>query len=344
AEFRFYNRLVMSIRQILNLLGPAVGIWLGYRAASRLRSQIARITVKLGETDLGRVEVEKESQDSDPADLESLDQQVGRVQLRLMQVVTQLQHAQQEVLRSERLAAVGQLAAGVAHELRNPLTSVKLLVQTAQEAARDKAGRSDAVMDTQTFEVLTSEIDRMERTIQSLLDFARPTQPRRTRHDLREPLRRVLNLISARASQQRVSIDCRGGETPLWVVGDTEQLVQVVLNLTLNGIEAMPDGGTLGLELARGSTDGQRWVGLRVRDRGTGLSPEVLKRLFEPFVTTKERGTGLGLAVSRRIVLEHGGELLVRNLPEGGAEFELRLPEATRLDAPTEQPEFALAT
>ncbi|MFM7161312.1 MAG: sensor histidine kinase, partial [Planctomycetaceae bacterium] len=201
-----------------------------------------------------------------------------------------------------------------------------------------------AVMDTQTFEVLTSEIDRMERTIQSLLDFARPTQPRRTRHDLREPLRRVLNLISARASQQRVSIDCRGGETPLWVVGDTEQLVQVVLNLTLNGIEAMPDGGTLGLELARGSTIGQRWVGLRVRDRGTGLSPEVLKRLFEPFVTTKERGTGLGLAVSRRIVLEHGGELLVRNLPEGGAEFELRLPEATRLDAPTEQPEFALAT
>ncbi|MFM8285534.1 MAG: hypothetical protein ACKOGA_02260, partial [Planctomycetaceae bacterium] len=88
-EFRFYNRLVMSIRQILNLLGPAVGIWLGYRAASRLRSQIARITVRLGETDLGRVEVEKESQDTDPADLESLDQQVGRVQLRLMQVVTQ---------------------------------------------------------------------------------------------------------------------------------------------------------------------------------------------------------------------------------------------------------------
>ena len=341
-EFRYYNRLVMSIRQILNLLGPAVGVWLGYRAASRLRSQIARITVKLGETDLGRVEVEKEVEDTDPADLESLDQQVGRVQLRLVEVVSQLQSAQQEVLRSERLAAVGQLAAGVAHELRNPLTSVKLLVQTAQEAAQGKGVGSATVIDAQTFEVLTSEIERMERTIQSLLDFARPTQPRRTRHDLREPLRRVLNLISARASQQRVTIDCRGGEAPLWVVGDTEQLVQVFLNLTLNGIEAMPEGGRLGLELTRGLAEGSRWVGLRVSDQGPGLSAEVLGRLFEPFVTTKERGTGLGLAVSRRIVLEHSGELLVRNLPEGGAEFELRLPEAEVVQAAVEKPELAL--
>jgi signal transduction histidine kinase len=341
-EFRYYNRLVMSIRQILNLLGPAVGVWLGYRAASRLRSQIARITVKLGETDLGRVEVAQEAEDTDPADLESLDQQVGRVQLRLMEVVTELQSAQQEVLRSERLAAVGQLAAGVAHELRNPLTSVKLLVQTAQEAAKGKGGGPATVFDPQTFEVLTSEIDRMERTIQSLLDFARPTQPRRTRHDLREPLRRVLNLISARASQQRVAIDCRGGEAPLWVVGDTEQLVQVFLNLTLNGIEAMPEGGRLGLELTRGLAEGSRWVGLRVNDQGPGLSAEVLGRLFEPFVTTKERGTGLGLAVSRRIVLEHSGELLVRNLPAGGAEFELRLPEAEVVQAAVEKPELAL--
>jgi signal transduction histidine kinase len=341
-EFRYYNRLVMSIRQILNLLGPAVGVWLGYRAASRLRSQIARITVKLGETDLGRVEVAQEAEDTDPADLESLDQQVGRVQLRLMEVVTELQSAQQEVLRSERLAAVGQLAAGVAHELRNPLTSVKLLVQTAQEAAKGKGGGPATVFDPQTFEVLTSEIDRMERTIQSLLDFARPTQPRRTRHDLREPLRRVLNLISARASQQRVAIDCRGGEAPLWVVGDTEQLVQVFLNLTLNGIDAMPEGGRLGLELTRGLAEGSRWVGLRVNDQGPGLSAEVLGRLFEPFVTTKERGTGLGLAVSRRIVLEHSGELLVRNLPAGGAEFELRLPEAEVVQAAVEKPELAL--
>jgi signal transduction histidine kinase len=332
----------MSIRQILNLLGPAVGVWLGYRAASRLRSQIARITVKLGETDLGRVEVAQEAEDTDPADLESLDQQVGRVQLRLMEVVTELQSAQQEVLRSERLAAVGQLAAGVAHELRNPLTSVKLLVQTAQEAAKGKGGGPATVFDPQTFEVLTSEIDRMERTIQSLLDFARPTQPRRTRHDLREPLRRVLNLISARASQQRVAIDCRGGEAPLWVVGDTEQLVQVFLNLTLNGIDAMPEGGRLGLELTRGLAEGSRWVGLRVNDQGPGLSAEVLGRLFEPFVTTKERGTGLGLAVSRRIVLEHSGELLVRNLPAGGAEFELRLPEAEVVQAAVEKPELAL--
>jgi signal transduction histidine kinase len=221
---------------------------------------------------------------------------------------------------------------------------VKLLVQTAQEAAQGKGVGSATVIDAQTFEVLTSEIERMERTIQSLLDFARPSQPHRTRHDLREPLRRVLNLISARASQQRVAIDCRGREAPLWVVGDTEQLVQVFLNLTLNGIEAMPEGGRLGLELTRGLAEGTRWVGLLVRDQGPGVSDEVLARLFEPFVTTKERGTGLGLAVSRRIVLEHSGELLVRNLPEGGAEFELRLPEAETLQAPVEKPELALVS
>lgn len=335
AEFRYYNRVVMTVRQILNLLGPAIGVWLGYRAASRLRKQIARITVRLGETDLGRVEVAQENQEPDPADLESLDRQVGRVQERLVDVVSQLQNAQQEVLRSERLAAVGQLAAGVAHELRNPLTSVKLLIQTAYESANPSPSQPRVPLSPQTFHVLTSEIERMERTIQSLLDFARPAQPRRTRHDFREPLQRVQNLTSARAAQQRVVVTSRGDDEPLWVVGDTEQLVQVLLNLVLNGIEAMPAGGSLELELFRCWREGQRWVGLRIRDHGPGLEPAVLAHLFEPFVTTKERGTGLGLAVSRRIVLEHDGQLVVRNHPEGGAEFELWLPEAERADRVT---------
>ena len=221
----------------------------------------------------------------------------------------------------ERLAAVGELAAGVAHELRNPLTSVKLLIQNA--------GRGDPnhALHGKRLEVVQNEIARMESTIQGLLDFARPPKIRRLTHNLRDTLDRALNLAAGRATQQHVIIHEQGSSEPVLINGDPEQLDLVFLNLLLNGIEAMPTGGTLtvSIEVEVGTPSICRVVFL---DSGAGIDDAVMERLFEPFVTIKERGVGLGLAVSRRVIQEHGGRIEASNMPLGGAKFMVELPVA----------------
>lgn len=327
-EFQSWTRVVLGVRQFFNLLGPVFGVYLGYRAASRLRKQISRITLRLGgeEVSLGAVELTPDFA-ADPADLDSLEIQVGKVEERLKLTLQQLEQARQEVIRGERLAAVGQLAAGVAHEIRNPLTTVKLLVQTGY--VPDQASQYSHSSREQQQRLIIDEIDRMERTIHSLLEFARPASPKREVHDLRATLRRVANLIEARATQQNVALSLTLGDQPLQFLGDREQMLQVFVNLFLNAIDAMPTGGRLQV-LARcvhsdraGQADR---LEVTVCDEGPGVAPEILSHLFEPFVTSKERGTGLGLAVSHRIVREHQGTITVASNPGGGARFTVSLP------------------
>lgn len=327
-EFQSWTRIVLGVRQFFNLLGPVFGVYLGYRAASRLRKQISRITLRLGAEEVPLGAVELPAVDAiDPADLDSLEIQVGRVEHRLRSTLQQLDQARQEVIRGERLAAVGQLAAGVAHEIRNPLTTVKLLVQTgyvpAQAAQQSQSSRE------QQQRLIIDEIDRMERTIQSLLEFARPASPTREVHDLRATLRRVANLVEARATQQNVALTLTLGDQPLQFLGDREQMLQVFVNLFLNAIDAMPGGGRLQVQAVRRHTEGNGEtprLEVTVCDEGPGVAPEILDHLFEPFVTSKERGTGLGLAVSNRIVHEHQGTITVAGNPEGGARFTVSLP------------------
>src|SRR3954454_10233181 len=226
--------------------------------------------------------------------------------------------ARQEVLRAERLAAIGGLAAGVAHELRNPLTSVKLLLQHASS----KSG--DAIIAAQRIALILDEIERMESTIQGLIDFSRPARPQRKRHDLRDTLERALNLVEGRAEKQQVATEWDLGEDPVIVDGDPQQLHQVFVNLLINGIEAMPGGGTLRVSLSHSAS--HRKAIVQVQDTGDGIPPELMPRLFEPFATAKERGTGLGLAVSRRILEEHSGSITAKARSPKGTIFEVTLP------------------
>jgi C4-dicarboxylate-specific signal transduction histidine kinase len=135
-------------------------------------------------------------------------------------------------------------------------------------------------------------------------------------------VRRAVNLIEGRANQQGISISTSLPDRPIFVNGDPEQLHQVLVNLLINGVEAVQHGGKL--SVAAKAADGT--CSIFVSDSGPGIREEILPKIFEPFVTSKERGTGLGLAVSLRIVAEHGGLLLATNRPEGGATFTLKLP------------------
>jgi signal transduction histidine kinase len=256
-------------------------------------------------------------------ELSNIQQQVGMVVDRLRRSGDELQAARQEVLRAERLAAIGGLAAGVAHELRNPLTSVKLLLQHA--ASRG----GDAVVASARMGLILDEIERMEATIQGLLDFSRPARPQRKLHDLRETVQRALNLVKGRAEKQHVSTELMLGAAPQMVNGDPQQLHQVFVNLLINGIEAMPQGGRLSVVLHDHPENGR--ITVEIQDTGEGIPREVLPRLFEPFASNKERGTGLGLAVSRRIVEEHGGTVRARPRTPHGTAFEVALPKVAAM-------------
>lgn len=312
------GRFVFVSRLALLLAGPLVGIWLGWRLSTRLQRSMAQISVTLRQAEspeafeLGTVRWEGEGL------LGDVRQQAEQVVSRLRAVLADLQQARDEIIRSERLAAVGELAAGVAHEIRNPLTSVKLLLQ---HAVKQRIALSDENLD-----LILEEVGRVETTIQELLDFSRPSKLHRWRHDLRDTLRRALNLVYGRAQQQQVDVCESFSPGMLLVDGDPGQLHQVIVNLLINAIEAMPDGGKL---LVRtNELPDVPAARIEIRDTGLGIPAELLPRLFEPFATTKERGTGLGLAVSRRIIDQHGGTLSVENHCEGGAVFTVELPLA----------------
>lgn len=332
------GRIVFLLRLATMVVGPLVGVLLGWRLAAQLHRSIARISVTLHdagssiESDVGTVAIESSG------DFRDVQQQAEKVAERMRQVSRDLQIARREVVQAERLAAVGELAAGVAHEIRNPLTSVKLLLQ---HAIRQSSGPN---LDEDKLRLILDEIGRMESTIQGLLDFSRPPALNRVTHDFRQTLHRALNLLDARARQQGIEIVTHVDEEPLMVEGDPEKLHQVLVNLLINAIEAMPDGGRMSIETIHCGNGGfansntvskdhcngnvHETVRMIICDTGEGIPNEVLPRLFEPFATSKERGTGLGLAVSRRIVEEHAGTLQACNDPGGGARFTLEIPAA----------------
>lgn len=297
------------------IVGPGLGLLMGFRLAGQLRRSMTSISVRLQavagdlEQEIGRLEVTPE------ADLPAIQRQLDVIADRMRGVVQELHQARRDTMRAERLAAVGELAAGVAHEIRNPLTSVKLLIQTMQHRLRDN-------MPPQTFDVVLEEIGRMETTIQGLLDFARPPKLQRARHDLRQIVRRAANLTEGKARQNGVALATHLADEPVWVNADAEQLHQVCVNLLLNGIESMTTGGTFDIHVDADASVAR----VRFEDSGVGIPDNVLPRLFEPFVTSKDHGTGLGLAVSRRIVSNHSGRLLAENRPGGGAALTIELP------------------
>ncbi|MGA2256742.1 MAG: ATP-binding protein [Thermoguttaceae bacterium] len=296
--------------------GPVVGLILAFWLVKNLTRSISKISVTLNDAagnlahEVGSVEVRG------TGGFAGLQEQAELVANQVQRVWEKLQEDRQRTLAMARLAAVGELAAGIVHELRNPLTSVKLIFQTAIPG---EAGYS---LDAKAYHIVEGEIGRLERTIQGLLDFARPPVLRRVRHDLRVTVRRAVNLIEGRANQQGISISTSLPDRPIFVNGDPEQLHQVLVNLLINGVEAVQHGGKL--SVAAKAADGT--CSIFVSDSGPGIREEILPKIFEPFVTSKERGTGLGLAVSLRIVAEHGGLLLATNRPEGGATFTLKLP------------------
>ncbi len=219
--------------------------------------------------------------------------------------------------RAERLAVAGTLAAGLAHEIRNPLTAIRTGIQVIRDRDDTASDSAEVLGD------VMSEVDRIDRLVSGLLLFARAPRARHEPVDLAEPARRAVLLVEPRARRQGVALSVRLAAVPR-VQGDPGELEQVVLNLLLNAVEALPGPGEVELTLA--PDQGGRRVVLEVADRGPGLPSDLGDRVFDPFVTTKREGTGLGLPISFQIVRRHGGELTLGARPGDGAVARVSLP------------------
>ncbi|MDX2019544.1 MAG: ATP-binding protein [Deltaproteobacteria bacterium] len=233
--------------------------------------------------------------------------------------VTREQEMARRTLRAERLAAVGTLAAGLAHEIRNPLNAATLQLQLLTR--RLDRGDSSAETVRSITQVVQSEIERLERLVNDFLAFARPHPLQVASMDLREVVGAVLSFLEPEAELRHVKVVCDTGELVPPVEGDRERLRQVLLNLARNAIEAMPDGGVLTVRV-HASRDG---VSLEVEDTGVGIEND--SAIFDAFYTTKPQGTGLGLSLVHRIIGDHGGTIAVKSQP-GSTRFTIWLPLA----------------
>ena len=260
-------------------------------------------------------------------------QRVGIVVL--VKDVSKLVAMENELRKRDRLAAAGTLAAGVAHEIRNPLSALELNLRLLRDEVTSicKAGGDIE----EYFEILFAETRRLNRITSSFLQLSRPEPLARVRVAFHQPVMQVARLVNREAQERNISLvfDLASGDPE--VLGDSTKLEQVCLNILINAMQAMPTGGVIHVASALNWSDGRKYINLAFADQGVGISPENLPRLFDPYFTTRSDGTGLGLAIADRIVTDHGGKILVESKFGIGTVVTVRLPVADAGDSHGEQ-------
>lgn len=311
------QRLALALL-LLGTCGAIAGLVAGYGVSRGISRSILQLSLPIRDV-AGKLNevVEPISISADP-ELDDLETILTLLSTEVSAVVEQLQARQREVLRADQLAALGQLAAGLAHELRNPLMCVKVLIQAALRLESKRLCERD-------IEVLDEEVSRMEQMLQGFLDFARPPKPQPKLVDLREIISHTVDFVSTRAAKQEIRLNVSIEPEPAIVAGDPTMLRQVLLNLLLNGLDAVSPRGWIAVSITESEHPSHGYV-LRVTDNGRGLPPEHPDKIFEPFFSTKETGLGLGLAMCQRIVELHGGEIQAFAREGGGTVFSVWLP------------------
>ncbi len=235
----------------------------------------------------------------------------------LFRDLTELQELKGEVERSRRLASLGQLAAGIAHEIRNPLSSIKGFATYFKERYRE------VPEDQETADIMIQEVERLNRVIGQLLEFARPVSIEKKPVDLPELVRQSLKLVEGDTLQKGIRIEIEGISSGKEVDLDPDKMKQVLLNLYLNALEAMEKNGTLTVAI-RDEKSGT--IDIIISDTGMGIKKKDLGHVFDPYFTNKPSGTGLGLAIVHKIIESHGGEIRVESRERKGTRVVISLP------------------
>ncbi len=240
---------------------------------------------------------------------------------RLRQQADQLLAAEEQLRRADRLSALGELSAGLAHEVRNPLGSIRGTAEILRDAIpTDSPHREFA-------DILVREVDRLNKVVQDFLDFARPGRGGEDAVDLNRVIDEVLTLSGRMLEKEGISIRFQAGDIPP-CSGRAEQLKQALLNLVINAMQAMPQGGSLTITTAASAEE----LVVTLSDTGVGIAPEKLEKIFDPFYTSRQEGTGLGLAITARIIRGHRGRIEVDSEPGRGTTFRILLPGQKKRD------------
>jgi signal transduction histidine kinase len=236
--------------------------------------------------------------------------------------ISQIKQMQKEVIRMDRLVALGVLASGIAHEIKNPLAGIKALAQACDEEFDREDSRREYLSR------IVRQVNRLDDLLKTFFAYARPKPPDRKKHHLPEVLSEVMNLVGKKMSISGIELKQKVAESVPQAYVDVQQLQQVFLNLILNAIDAMPNGGQLTFDFHQEtqSNGNPPWLCVNIMDTGAGIAENKLETIFDPFFTTKPNGLGLGLSIVYRIVTEHGGDIRVNSKKGEGTTFLLRLP------------------
>src|SRR5436309_1108286 len=305
---------ILALSGIALLVGLLV-TWLSHRALRPIRT-LTEAAQRLGRGSPDSVAVPEQGGDT----LAALAREFNAMAQRLAARERELRAQGEALLRSERLAAIGRIAAQITHEIRNPLSSISLNAEELGERLRGSQAAGAAAL----CDAIVREVDRLAAVTEEYLRYARLPKPQLIRADLNEAVRDLLDFVRPELTSAGISLEQRLAPELPEVVADVGQIRQLLLNLIRNAREAMAGGGAVlvGTRFAEGD------VFVEVRDSGPGIPPERLARIFDPFFTTKERGTGLGLALAQEIAQEHSGQLTASSIVGQGTIFTLRLPRA----------------
>ena len=308
---------VVGASAALSLALSGFLLWLFfYRVLFPLRGMVA-------DAELFRRDRPDKSQDSDVDELRIMGHHLRNLMSDVSDTRSRLEHSRDRLMAAEKLASVGKLAASVAHEIRNPLTAIKMWLFAIRETAE-----GNAELDRK-LRIISEEIERLESIVRNLLEFSRPPALDKQPHSVAEMIEQTLVLISPRLAERRIHVlqPIEKGLPP--VIADASQFRQVLLNLFENAMDAMPEGGEIQVTTnVENDANGQSMAVVRVRDTGHGMPLDVQRRVFEPFFTTKELGTGLGLCIAARVMARHGGALVLESSTDKGTCFAVWVPVA----------------
>lgn len=320
------TRAERSVRRLAGILvgtsiaGAVASLLVGFLWARRITKPIYELEVQV-ESAAERTRIHLAP---GRAGLETLGDQVSAIVEKLEETDAALFEHRRRLVQSEKLSAIGELAAKLAHEVLNPLAGMKAAVQLLE---RQGAAAPGGIPVVDTARAIDHEITRVEGLVRRLMNYARPLAPRVEIATVGTLVDAAMDAAAPILARRDVRVERREESDlpPLEV--DPQLITQALVNLIVNAVEATAPGGSIELEAARAPSHGRDEIAIRVSDRGAGFSPGQARELFKPFFTTKPEGHGLGLAVSQNILLEHGGRIVATNrLDPSGAVFELQIP------------------
>jgi len=309
--FEFERRALLAAV----LVSAALIVFLFFRLSRHLRERIDKLLTGTEAISSGQLDHRIAEEGSD---------EIASLSHALNAMAAKLQDHVERAVRTEKLVVLGEFATGIAHEIRNPLAAVKTSVQALARRETD-AKRQQLLAD------MEGEIDRLARVVSDLVDFGRPRQPAPANVAVREIFQRIAEIIKPQAHKGGVHFSCLvESEVRAWV--DRDHVVQILLNLALNAVQATPIGGSVAMNASAAADR----VEIEVRDTGSGIPSELLERVTDPFFSTKTKGVGLGLSISRQLCELNAGQMEIESEPGQGTVVRIRLPiaEADHVDHP----------